>query len=95
MGLIPVRCPHWQSDSVIQGGKTKAGLQRYKCLNATWPPEAFHRDLISKGRGPAIPDQRVAMARHGRGSRDTARVWKRRATPVRNALRKKSPRSGV
>ena len=35
MVLSPVLCPHYHSDAVIKGGKTKAGIQRYKCLNAT------------------------------------------------------------
>ena len=30
MVLIPVLCPHCQSDQVIRGGKTKTGQQRYK-----------------------------------------------------------------
>jgi transposase-like protein len=33
MVLIPVLCPHCQSDQVIKGGKTKTGQQRYKCQN--------------------------------------------------------------
>jgi hypothetical protein len=28
MVLIPVLCPHCQSDQVIKGGKTKAGTPR-------------------------------------------------------------------
>jgi transposase-like protein len=33
MVLIPVLCPHCQSDQGIKGGKTPAGKQRYKCQN--------------------------------------------------------------
>ena len=33
MVLIPVRCPHCQSDQVIKGGKTQAGKPRYQCLH--------------------------------------------------------------
>jgi hypothetical protein len=31
MALIPVFCPHCQSDQVIKGGKTQVSKQRYKC----------------------------------------------------------------
>jgi len=31
MVLIPVLCPHCQSDQVIKGGTTQAGTQRYHC----------------------------------------------------------------
>ena len=37
MVLIPVLCPHCQSDQVIKGGKTPAGKQRYKCQNMACP----------------------------------------------------------
>jgi transposase-like protein len=46
MVLIPVLCLHCRSDSVITGGKIKAGIQRYKCLNANCPHYAFQLDLI-------------------------------------------------
>jgi transposase-like protein len=74
MVLSPVLCPHCQSDSVIQGAKTKAGIQRYTCLNSTCPHSALQIDLIDKGRCPAINEQIVARALHGSGIRDTARV---------------------
>ncbi len=37
MVLIPVLCPHCQSDHVIKGGKTKAGTQRYRCQSPDCP----------------------------------------------------------
>jgi transposase-like protein len=82
MVLIPVRCPHCHSAAIIQGGKTKAGIQRYKCLNANCPHYAFQRDLIYKGRCPAIQEQIVDMALNGSGIRDTARVLKISPTTV-------------
>jgi transposase-like protein len=95
MVLIPVLCPHCQSDAVIKGGKTKAGIQRYKCLNATCPHYSFQLDLLYKGRCPAIKEQIVDMALNGSGIRDTARVLKISPTTVLNELKKKSPRSVV
>jgi len=41
MVLIPVLCPHCQSDQVIKGGTTKAGTQRYRCQNANCPHSSF------------------------------------------------------
>ena len=73
MALIPVRCPHCHSDTIIKGGKTKAGIQRYKCLNATCPCYSFQLDLIYKGRCPEIQEQIVDMALNGSGIWDTAR----------------------
>jgi transposase-like protein len=95
MVLIPVRCPHCHSAAIIQGGKTKAGIQRYKCLNANCPHYAFQRDLIYKGRCPAIQEQIVDMALNGSGIRDTARVLQISPTTVMNTLKKKSPRSAM
>jgi insertion element IS1 protein InsB len=95
MVLIPVLCPHCQSDDVIKGGKTKAGIQRYKCLNANCPHYSFQLDLIYKGRCPEIKEQIVDMALNGSGIRDTARVLKISPTTVLNELKKKSQRSAV
>jgi transposase-like protein len=46
MVLLPGLCPHCQSDHIIKGGKTKAGIQRYKCLNPTCLHYSFQLDLI-------------------------------------------------
>jgi insertion element IS1 protein InsB len=95
MVLIPVLCPHCQSDQVIRGGKTQAGKQRYKCLNADCPPYSFQLDLIYKGRLPEIKEQIVDMALNGSGIRDTARVLKISPTTVINELKKKRRRSAM
>ena len=89
MVLIPVRCPHCQSEHSIKGGTTKAGTQRYKCLNTTCPHYSFQLDLIYKGRYPAIKEQIVDMALNGSGIRDTARVLKISPTTVLNELKKR------
>jgi transposase-like protein len=95
MVLISVLCPHCHSDAIIKGGKTKAGTQRYKCLNETCPHYSFQLDFIYKGRCPAIKEQIVDMALNGSGIRDTARVLKISPTTVLNELKKKSQRSAV
>jgi len=90
MVLMPVLCPHCQSDQVIRGGKTKAGKQRYKCQNSDCPHYSFQLDLTYKGRSPEIKEQVVTMALNGSGIRDTARVLKISTTTVINELKKKS-----
>jgi insertion element IS1 protein InsB len=95
MVLIPVRCPHCQSDQVIKGGKTKAGKQRYKCQNADCPCYSFQLDLIYNGRSPEVKDQIIDMALNGSGIRDTARVLKISTATVINELKKKSRHSAV
>jgi transposase-like protein len=92
MVLIPVRCPHCQSDPVSRGGKTKAGTQRYKCHNAACPHSSFQLDLRYKGRSPEIKAQIIDMALHGNGIRDTARVLKISPTTVITELKKKRQR---
>jgi len=89
MVLLPVLCPHCQSDHIMKGGKTKAGIQRYKCLNVNCPYYSFQLDLIYKGRSPEIKAQIVDMALNGSGIRDTARVLKISPTTVLNELKKK------
>jgi insertion element IS1 protein InsB len=95
MVLIPGRCPPCQSADSMKGGTTKTGTQRSKGLNATCPHYALQFDLIDKGRYPAIKEQIIAMALHGRGIRDTARVLQISPTTVLNALQKKRQRSAV
>ena len=50
MVLIPVLCPHCQSDQVIKGGKTKTGKQRYKCQNTDCSHYSFQLDLTLSGQ---------------------------------------------
>jgi transposase-like protein len=88
MVLIPVFCPHCQSDQVIKGGKTQVSKQRYKCQNAACPHYSFQLDLTYKGRSPEIKDRIIEMALNGSGIRDTARVLKISPTTVINELKK-------
>jgi transposase-like protein len=92
MVLIPVLCPHCQSDQVIRGGKTKAGKQRYKCQNSNCTHYSFQLDLIYKGRSPEVKEQIIDMALNGSGIRDTARVLKISTTTVINELKRSRTR---
>ena len=80
--------PHCHSDAVIKGGKTKAGLQRYKCLHTNCPDSSLQLDLIYQGRCPEIKEQIVDMVLNGSGIRDTARGLKISPTTVLNELKK-------
>ena len=95
MVLIPVLCPHCQSDQVIKGGKTQAGKQRYKCQNADCSHYSFQLDLTYKGRLPEVKEQIVDMALNGSGIRDTARVLKISSATVINELKKKNRHSAM
>jgi len=92
MVLIPVLCPHCQSDQVIKGGKTPAGKQRYKCLSPDCLHYSFQLDLTYKGRSPEVKEQIIDMALNGSGIRDTARVLKISTATVINELKKKRRR---
>jgi hypothetical protein len=51
MGLTSVFCPHYQSAHIMKGGKTKAGMQRYKRLfrrrKSTTPPHCDNAHPVS------------------------------------------------
>src|SRR5262249_21092248 len=74
--------------SIIKGGKTKAGQQRYKCQNTACPHSSFQRDLLYKRRAPAVKKKIVDMSLNGNGIGDTTRVLKISPTTVINALKK-------
>ncbi len=88
MVLLPVLCPHCQSEQVIKGGKTQVSNQRYKCQNADCLHYPFQLDLTYQGRLPAIKDRIIDMALHGSGIRDIARMLKISPTTVINELKK-------
>ena len=89
MVLIPVLCPHCQSDQVIRGGTTKAGKQRYRCQNVDCSHYSFVLNPAYQGRLPEIKEQVIDMALNGSGIRDTARVLGISTDTVISALKKK------
>jgi transposase-like protein len=88
MVLIPVLCPHCQSDQVIKGGKTETGKQRYRCQQTDCSHRSFVLAPAYNGRLPHIKDQIIDMALNGSGIRDTARVLTISPTTVINELKK-------
>ena len=91
MVLIPVLCPHCQSDNVVKRGKTDTGKQRYLCKNDFCPQSSFRLEYSYKGRLPEIKQKIIEMVLNGSGIRDTARVLKISPTTVINELKKKNP----
>jgi transposase-like protein len=91
MVLIPVLCPHCQSDNVVKRGKTDTGKQRYLCRNDFCPHRSFRLEYSYKGRLPQIKQKIIEMALNGSGIRDTARVLKISPTTVIKELKKKNP----
>ena len=90
MALIPVRCPHCQSDRVIKGGMTKTGKQRYRCQNKNCSHYSFVLNPAYKGHMPKIKEQIVDMALNGSGIRNTARILRVSPTTVINELKKRA-----
>lgn len=90
MVLIPVSCPHCESDQVIKGGTTEAGKQRYRCQNDACSHQTFIRDYSYRAYLPEVKQQMIDMAVNGRGIRDTARVLGVGKDTVVRALKKKN-----
>jgi transposase-like protein len=53
MTFIAIRCPHCQSDQIVQRGKTARGPQRYLCQNTRC---ARGRFLLDYGNCGCLPD---------------------------------------
>ena len=95
MAVVLVRCPHCHTTDVIKHGVTDQGKQRYRCQNANGPSHTFLIDYSYTGRLPAIKQQIIAMALHGRGIRDIARVLKMSQTTVMETLKKRRLNSSM
>ena len=89
MVLIAVTCLYGQSDPITTRGTTETDTQRYRCHNPHCPHQSFLLHPADKGRVPAITEPMIAMALHGRGIRDTARVLGLSTDTVLNELKKK------
>ncbi len=89
MVLIPVHCPHCDSDQVVKRGKSTEGKQRYLCQNQACSHQTFILDYSYRGRVPEVKQQIVDMALNGSGIRDTARVLGISKDTVLSALKKR------
>ncbi len=88
MTLIPVHCPHCESDQVVKRGKTRDGKQRYRCQNEACAHRPFLLEYSDRGRRPEVKQPIVEMALNGSGVRDTARVLKMSKDTVLSELKK-------
>ena len=75
MALIPVACPHCQTDKdVIKNGKTAQGKQRFLCRSQSCRGRSFMLNPSYPGRTPAVKEQIVEMSLNGSGIREISRV---------------------
>lgn len=88
MVLIPVLCPHCESDQVVKRGKTENGKQRYLCQNRACTTKTFILDYSYNGYLPEVKKQIIDMSINGSGVRDTARVLEISPNTVINELKK-------
>ncbi len=96
MVLIPVHCPHCDSDQVVKRGKTSNGKQRYLCQNEACTHQTFLLDYDHRARLPEIKlRQIVDMALNSSGIRDTARVLGISKDTVMSELKKKKASSSL
>ncbi len=89
MVLIPVHCPHCDSDQVVKRGKTSNGKQRYLCQNQACAHQTFLLDYDHRARLPEVKRQIVDMALNSSGIRDTARVLGISKDTVMSELKKR------
>jgi transposase-like protein len=59
MVLIPVICPHCDSDQVVKRGKTGEGKQRYRCGNESCNTKTFILDYSYNGYLPEVKKKGV------------------------------------
>lgn len=93
MVLIPVRCPHCDTDQVVKRGKTETGKQRYLCQNDDCARRTFLLDYSYRACLPWVKEQIIDMTINGSGVRDTGRVLGISKDTVVSALKKRKASS--
>src|SRR5215831_34210 len=89
MVLMAVTCPYDQSDHLTKRGTTETAKHRYRCHHPHCPHQSFLLQPAYNGRLPASKAQMIAMALHGNGIRETARIRGISTDTVLNALKKR------
>ncbi len=89
MVLIPVLCPHCESDQIVKRGKTENGKQRYLCQNKACNTKTFILDYSYNGYLPEVKKKIIDMSVNGSGIRDTARVLEISQNTVISELKKR------
>src|SRR5882724_9447169 len=82
MLFAPVGCPTCQRTAVVRDGHTPERKPRFHGRHLAWQRPAFRLEYPQKGLLPEVNTQIVDRARHGSGSRATARVLTVSPTPV-------------
>lgn len=90
MVLIPVICPHCESDQVVKRGKTGEGKQRYRCQNECCNTKTFILNYSYNGYLSEVKKKVIDLSLNGSGIRDTARVLGISPNTVINELKKKN-----
>ena len=89
MVLVPVRCPHCESDHVRKHGQTNEGKKRYLCRNSECPRSTFICEYSYQAYHPGVKRKIIDMTLNGSGVRDIARVLKISPTTVIEELKKR------
>ena len=89
MTFIAVRCPHCQSDQIVQRGKTARGTQRYLCQNTLCTKGSFLLDYCNRGCLPEVKQTIIDMSLNASGVCDTARSLHICPNTVLRELKKK------
>jgi len=95
MVLIPVHCPHCETEQVVKRGKTETGKQRYLCQNDACAHRTFIRNYSYRAYLPEVKQQIIDMAVNGSGVRDTGRVLGISKDTVVSALKKRKATSNL
>jgi len=89
MTFIAVRCPHCDSEQIVNRGKTHCGTQRYLCQNTACARGSFLLDYRNRGCLPEVKQHIIDMSLNASGVRDTARVLRISTDTVLSELKKK------
>ena len=90
MILQVLHCPHCPGTDIVRHGQTRQGKYRYQCREKRRAGRPCLLDSRYPGQSPAVTEQRVEMALHASGMRDTARVLQISTATVIHELKKKS-----
>jgi transposase-like protein len=89
MTFIAVRCPHCDSEQIVNRGKTHCGTQRSLCQNTACARGSFLLDYRNRGCLPEVQQPIIDMSLHASRVRDTARVLCISTDTVLSELKKK------
>jgi IS1 family transposase/transposase-like protein len=83
-----VKCPHCGSENVKAFGHSKAGKERYKCLNPECPHVTFMGEYSNKACDPKVKEMIYFSIVNGSGTRATARTLGISKDTVTSVLRR-------